>query len=190
MSTRRTWASNRRMPGGFLGQARFEHWQRSAAVNARCFSGDVDIRPAGSWVSRTQSGGVLVTVAVLWMTEPVPLPVGDRRAMLCILLGVADAAVLARLPTRSCSCLSAASSSLDHDAAWLDRRLAMAFCRCVGSAAITAGAGGDGRGHRVRVHGSATATAAMMLPVGLGIPKRCTGSRPRGPQQRESLRQE
>lgn len=117
---------------------------------------------------------ILAAVGVLWATEPLPLPVtAILGAVLCILLGVADAkTVLAPFADPIIflfigSFILARAMTLHG----LDRRIALGFLslRWIG-------------GHPVRVFGglglitallsmwvSNTATTALMLPVALGI---------------------
>ncbi len=121
-----------------------------------------------------EMAAILVAVAVLWITEVLPLPVtAVVGPTLCVLLGVADArSALAPFADPIVflfigSFILARAMMLHR----LDRRIALAFLRFpwIG-------------GHPLRVLGSLgavtaiismwisnTATAAMMLPVALGI---------------------
>lgn len=174
-------------------EARFERWRKlCGAVGAPLGFLATWLLTAGvlSPAGRNLSA-VLVTVAVLWMTEPIPLPVtAIVGPMLCILLGVADAkSVLAPFADPIVflfiGSFILARAMMLHG---LDRRLAMAFLsiRWVG-------------GHPLRILGalglvtaivsmwvSNTATAAMMFPVGLGILR--TLHQVRDPDGRGSLR--
>lgn len=157
-------------------EARFERWRKiCGAVGAPLAFLATWMLTGGVLATQGRNlAAVLVTVAVLWMTEPIPLPVtAIVGPMLCILLGVADAkAVLAPFADPIVflfiGSFILARAMMLHG---LDRRLAMAFLsvRWVG-------------GHPLRVMAamgvvtafasmwvSNTATAAMMLPVGLGI---------------------
>jgi sodium-dependent dicarboxylate transporter 2/3/5 len=134
---------------------------------------------------------VLVAVAVLWMTETVPLPVtAILGPTACIVLGVANAkTVLAPFADPIVflfigSFILARAMMLHR----LDRRVAVAFLSLrwisgdpwrvlAGLGAITAG---------VSMWVSNTATAAMMLPVALGILQ--TLHQLRDPAGRTSLR--
>lgn len=157
-------------------EARFERWRKTCgAVGAPLGSLAVWALTAGILTPQgCHLAAVLTGVAILWMTEPVPLPVtAILGPTLCIVLGVADAkTVLAPFADPIVflfiGSFILARAMMLHG---LDRRLAMAFLsvRWV-----------DGRPLRVlaalglvtalvSMWVSNTATAAMMFPVGLGI---------------------
>lgn len=157
-------------------EARFERWRKVCGAMAA---------PAGFLVTWVLTAGVLppagcklaavlVTVAVLWMTEPIPLPVtAIVGPMLCIVLGVADAKnVLAPFADPIVflfiGSFILARAMMLHG---LDRRLAMAFLsiRWVGGHPLRVLAALGLVTAMVSMWVSNTATAAMMFPVGLGI---------------------
>ena len=157
-------------------EARFERWRKACgAVGA----------PLGfvvTWALTTGAlppGGrslaaVLAGMAVLWMTEAIPLPVtAIAGPTLCILLGVADAkTVLAPFADPIVflfiGSFILARAMMLHG---LDRRLAMAFLsvRWVGGHPLRVLAALGLATAMVSMWVSNTATAAMMFPVGLGI---------------------
>jgi sodium-dependent dicarboxylate transporter 2/3/5 len=174
-------------------EARFERWRKGSGAL---------LAPLGFFITWTLTAhtltptgrnvaAVLVAVAVLWMTETVPLPVtAILGPTLCILLGVADAkSVLAPFADPIVflfigSFMLARAMMLHR----LDRRVAVVFLSIpwmsgnpmrvmAGLGAITA---------VVSMWVSNTASAAMMLPVALGILQ--TLHQVRDPSGRTSLR--
>lgn len=120
------------------------------------------------------TAAVLVAVAILWMTEVVPLPVtAVLGPLLCILLGVADArTVLAPFADPIVfvfigSFILARAMTLHR----LDQRVALAFLRLpwVGGQPLRVLAVLGAVTAFASMWLSNTATAAMMLPVALGI---------------------
>lgn len=174
-------------------EARFERWRKiSGAVAA----------PLGFLVTWTLTAGVLTppgrnlsavlaAVALLWMTEPVPLPVtAILGPTLCIVLGVADAkTVLAPFADPIVflfigSFMLARAMMLHR----LDRRVAAAFLSIgwIGGNPLRVMAGLGAMTAFISMWVSNTATAAMMLPVALGIVQ--TLHQLRDPTGRTSLR--
>lgn len=157
-------------------EARLDRWRKVAGVIltplafiAAYFLTAGDLSPEGRKLA-----AILAAVGILWMTEPLPLPVtAVLGAVLCIILGVADArTVLAPFADPIVflfiGSFILARAMMIHG---LDRRIALGFLniRWIGS-------------HPARVLGglglvtavlsmwvSNTATAAMMLPIAIGI---------------------
>lgn len=174
-------------------EARFERWRKI------CGAAGAPLAFLATWMltggvlepQGRNLAAVLATVAVLWMTEPIPLPVtAIVGPMLCILLGVANAkTVLAPFADPIVflfiGSFILARAMMLHG---LDRRLAMAFLsvRWVGGHPLRVLAAMGAVTAFVSMWVSNTATAAMMLPVGLGILQTLHGVR--DPDGRGSLR--
>lgn len=126
---------------------------------------------------------VLGAVAILWMTEPLPLPVTALLApTLCIVLGVADARTVLAYFADPIVFMFIGSFMLARAMALhgLDRRIALGFLSWpwlaahparvfVGLGLVTA---------FISMWVSNTATTAMMLPITLGIVHAIQGARP------------
>lgn len=154
----------------------FERWRRLSGVIAA---------PVGFFVTWLLTAGVLepkgrhmaavlVAVAVLWITEVVPLPVtAVLGPTLCILLGVADART-ALAPFADpivflfIGSFILARAMMLHG---LDRRIALTFLQLpwIGGHPLRVLASLGAVTAIISMWISNTATAAMMLPVGLGI---------------------
>ena len=174
-------------------EARFERWRKvCGAVGAPLAFLSTRALTAGVLAPEGRNlAAALVTVAVLWMTEPIPLPVtAIVGPVLCIVLGVADAkTVLAPFADPIVflfiGSFILARAMMLHG---LDRRLAMAFLsvRWVGGHPLRVLAALGLVTAMVSMWVSNTATAAMMFPVGLGILQ--TLHQVRDPEGRGSLR--
>ena len=160
------------------GEERFERWRRAAGVVCAPLAfvlvyfvllHDTSLTPQGRRLS-----AILAAVAVLWVTETLPLPVTALLgAALCILLGVGEAkAVLAPFADPMIflflgSFILARAMQVHR----LDRRIALGFLslRWIGGrpARVLAGMGFITASLSMWV--SNTATTAMMLPIALGI---------------------
>lgn len=156
-------------------EARFEHWRKIAGVIltpvaffAVYFATDT-LKPEGRLLA-----SILAAVGVLWATETLPLPItAVLGAVLCILLGVADArTVLAPFADPIVflfigSFILARAMTLHA----LDRRMALSFLSLPWIAGRPARVlGGLGLVTALlSMWVSNTATAAMMLPMALGI---------------------
>jgi sodium-dependent dicarboxylate transporter 2/3/5 len=159
-------------------EERFERWRRTVGVVAAplafvlvyfvLLSGTA-LKPQGRSLS-----AILAAVAVLWVTETLPLPVTALLgAVLCIAMGVAEPkAVLAPFADPMIflflgSFILARAMSLHG----LDRRIALGFLsvRWVAArpARVLAGIGFVTAALSMWV--SNTATTAMMLPIALGV---------------------
>ncbi len=157
-------------------EARFERWRKTCGAVAAPLAFLVTwMLTTGVLTTQGRSlAAVLVTVAVLWMTEPIPLPVtAIVGPMLCVLLGVADAkTVLAPFANPIVflfiGSFILARAMMLHS---LDRRMAMAILsvRWIGGHPLRVLAGMGLVTATVSMWVSNTASAAMMLPVGLGI---------------------
>ncbi len=117
---------------------------------------------------------ILVTVAVLWITEVLPLPVtAIIGPTLCILLGVADARTALAPFADPIAFLFIGSFILARAMMLhrLDQRVALAFLQLpwIGGHPLRVLASLGAVTAIVSMWISNTATAAMMLPVGLGI---------------------
>jgi sodium-dependent dicarboxylate transporter 2/3/5 len=158
------------------GEARFERWRKiSGAIVAPLGFLATWLLCAGSLTPEGRStAAVLVAVAVLWMTEVVPLPVtAILGPLLCILLGAADAkAVLAPFADPIVflfiGSFILARAMMIHR---LDRRVALAVLsvRWIGGHPVRMLAGVGVVTALVSMWVSNTATAAMVFPIGLGI---------------------
>jgi len=174
-------------------EERFERWRKICGAVAA---------PLGflvTWLLTAQSlspqgrnlSAVLVCVALLWMTEPIPLPVtAIVGPTLCILTGVASAkTVLAPFADPIVflfiGSFILARAMMLHG---LDRRLAIGFLsiRWVGGRPLRVMAVLGAVTAITSMWISNTATAAMMFPVGLGILQ--TLHELRDPSSRGSLR--
>ncbi len=157
-------------------EQRFERWRKICGAFAAPLAFFVTwtltaeaLTPQGRSLS-----AVLVAVAVLWMTEPVPLPVtAIIGPTLCILFGVASAkTVLAPFADPIVflfiGSFILARAMMLHG---LDRRLAMAFLslRWVGGDPVRVLAVVGAVTATLSMWVSNTATAAMMFPVALGV---------------------
>jgi sodium-dependent dicarboxylate transporter 2/3/5 len=141
---------------------------------------DGSLTPAGRSVS-----AILAMVAVLWVTEALPLPVtGILGVVLCILFGVADAkTALAPFADPIVflfigSFMLARAMTLHQ----LDRRLALGFLslRFIGGNTTRVLAGLGLVSILISMWVSNTATTAMMLPVTLGIVSTLNRARGKG----------
>lgn len=117
---------------------------------------------------------VLAAVAVLWVTEPIPLPAtAVAGAVLCILLGVADAKTVLEPFADPIIFLFIGSFMLARAMALhrLDRRIALSFLSLPGVGTNPAGilVGLGTVTALISMWVSNTATAAMMLPIATGI---------------------
>ena len=159
-------------------EERFERWRRRAGAIAAPLAfalvyfvllGDTTLSPQGR-----RLGAILAAVAVLWMTEALPLPVTALLgACLCILLGVADAKTVLAPFADPMIFLFLGSFILARamQIHGLDRRIAMGFLalRWIGGrpARVLAGLGFITAALSMWV--SNTATTAMMLPIAVGV---------------------
>jgi sodium-dependent dicarboxylate transporter 2/3/5 len=174
-------------------EARFERCRKiSGAVLAPCaFMVTWTLTASALSPAGRNLSAVLAAVAVLWMTEPVPLPVtAILGPVLCIVLGVAEAkTVLAPFADPIVflfiGSFMLARAMMLHG---LDRRVAAAFLsiRWIGGHPLRVLAGLGLITAVVSMWVSNTATAAMMLPVTLGILQ--TLHQLRDPHGRTSLR--
>ncbi|WP_428940717.1 SLC13 family permease [Fontivita pretiosa] len=153
----------------------FEKWRRRGGLALApifftvTYAVTAQLNPEGRRLT-----GILAVVAVLWVSEALPLPATALLgAVLCILLGVAPAKqVLAHFADPIVfvfigSFMLARAMTLHG----LDRRIALAFLsnRLVGGRAWRMLAGMGVVTALISMWVSNTATAAMMLPIALGV---------------------
>jgi len=158
------------------GEARFERWRkRSGVIVAPLGFLTTWLLTAGRLPPQGRSlAAILAAVAVLWITELIPLPVTALAgAVLCIVLGVADAkTVLAPFADPIVflfiGSFILARAMMLHG---LNRRIALAILslRWVGGRPARVLAAMGLVTALVSMWVSNTATTAMMLPIGLGI---------------------
>jgi solute carrier family 13 (sodium-dependent dicarboxylate transporter), member 2/3/5 len=158
-------------------EAAFERWRKIAGVILT----PIVFVVTYFWTARSglqydgrMLSAILAAVAVLWMTESLPLPVTSLvAAVLCIVLGVAPSeAVLAPFADKTIFLFMAsfilAQAMMLHG---LDRRIALRFLSLPGIGAsparVMAGIGAITAILSMWV--SNTATTAMMLPIALGV---------------------
>jgi len=158
-------------------EAAFERWRKVSGVVLTPIAFAVTyvlVGRSGLGYDGRMMSAVLAAVAVLWMTEALPLPVTALLgALLCIVLGVAPAdKVLAPFADKTIflflSSFILAQSMMLHK---LDRRIALRFLLLPGIGAsparVMAGVGAITAFLSMWV--SNTATTAMMLPIALGV---------------------
>lgn len=159
-------------------EERLEQWRRRAGVVAVPLAfglvyfvllRDTTLTPQGRRLS-----AILAAVAVLWVTEALPLPVTALLgACLCILLGVGPAkAVLAPFADPMIFLfLGSFMLARAMHVHGLDRRLALRFLavRWVGGRPVRVLAGMGLVTAALSMWVSNTATTAMMLPIAIGI---------------------
>ena len=156
-------------------ESAFERWRRfSGAVGAGNLPGHVASNRRRARAEGRNMAAVLAAVAVLWVTEVMPLAataiVGPT---LCVLLGVADAKT-ALCPFADPIVFLFIGSFILAQAMMLhglDKRVALAFLQVpwIGGHPLRVLAGLGAVTAIVSMWISNTATAAMMLPVGLGL---------------------
>ena len=160
------------------GEERFERWRRRVGVVAApvAFVLVYFVLLQGSALSEPgrRLSAILAAVAVLWVTETLPLPVtAVLGAVLCIVMGVADAEkVLAPFANPTIflfggSFILARAMSMHR----LDRRLALGFLSIswIGGRPARVMAGIGFVTAAISMWVSNTATTAMMLPIALGV---------------------
>lgn len=159
-------------------EAAFERWRKIAGVVLTPLAFAITYllvqQKSGLGYEGCMLSAILASVAVLWMTESLPLPVTSLvGAAACVLLGVAPVEkVLAPFASQFIFLFLAsfilAQSMMLHG---LDRRIALRFLALPGigasPAAVLAGVGTITAVLSMWV--SNTATTAMMLPIALGI---------------------
>jgi len=153
---------------------RFETWRKRAGLVLAPLAFPVvwvvtDLDPRG-----TRLSAILAAVAVLWVTEVLPLPVTALLgAVLCVLLGVAPAKQVLAYFADPIVFLFIGSFMLARAMTVhkLDRRIALGFLSIDWIAAhparILAGLGAVTA--LISMWVSNTATTAMMLPIALGV---------------------
>jgi sodium-dependent dicarboxylate transporter 2/3/5 len=159
-------------------EERFERWRRTSgailAPLAFVLVYFVLLRDSTLGEQGKRLSAILATVAVLWITETIPLPVtAILGASLCVLLGVADAEKAFSGFANPMIFLFLGSFILARAMSIhrLDRRIALGFLslKSIGGrpGAVLAGLGAVTALLSMWV--SNTATTAMMLPIALGI---------------------
>lgn len=158
-------------------EERFERWRRIAgAVLAPLALIAVYLLLAESSLTpeARKLSAILAAVALLWMTETLPLPVtGLLAAVLCVVLGVADEKTALQSFAHPLIFLFIGSFMLARAMTIhaLDRRIALAFLShpLIGGRPIRLLAGVGVVSAFLSMWISNTATTAMMLPIAVGI---------------------